>query len=276
MRSRLVLVVLPGLAIGYSVYAALRAMESRQEAAECEQASRVAASRADSFHRRWSRYLDEHAPTAAAAAAAVRARQLGQPVPRPPASGAALISRGDTALLGSVAVGGAVSAHTAPPPPVVLRAPPGDKADAIRHLRKIISGTRVVIEEMRIGSTIVLGEQRLRTLRFRLAGRPESLQKAIAAIRGDDRIEKLSPPRIEALRRGEARAVLTGLIRSDAGETGPPAPRGARSGLRPRTSRSALTGGWGPPAAGLPAGAAGEEPGIAPAVAPAASAPQGS
>jgi hypothetical protein len=33
---------------------------------------------------------------------------------------------------------------------------------------------------------------------------------------------------------------------------GLPAPRGARSGLRPRTSRSALTGGWGPPPAGLP------------------------
>jgi hypothetical protein len=32
---------------------------------------------------------------------------------------------------------------------------------------------------------------------------------------------------------------------------GLPAPRGARSGLRPQTSRSALTGGWGPPAAGL-------------------------
>jgi acyl-CoA synthetase (AMP-forming)/AMP-acid ligase II/pimeloyl-ACP methyl ester carboxylesterase len=35
--------------------------------------------------------------------------------------------------------------------------------------------------------------------------------------------------------------------------SGLPAPRGARSGLRPQTSRSALTGGWGPPAAGLPA-----------------------
>jgi predicted acylesterase/phospholipase RssA len=33
---------------------------------------------------------------------------------------------------------------------------------------------------------------------------------------------------------------------------GLPAPRGARSGLRPQTLRSALTGGWGPPAAGLP------------------------
>jgi hypothetical protein len=31
-----------------------------------------------------------------------------------------------------------------------------------------------------------------------------------------------------------------------------PAPRGARSGLRPQTSRFALTGGWGPPEAGLP------------------------
>jgi hypothetical protein len=31
-----------------------------------------------------------------------------------------------------------------------------------------------------------------------------------------------------------------------------PAPRGARSGLRPRTSRSALTGGWGPASPGLP------------------------
>jgi hypothetical protein len=34
---------------------------------------------------------------------------------------------------------------------------------------------------------------------------------------------------------------------------GLPAPRGARSGLRPRTSRSALTGGWGPASPGLPA-----------------------
>jgi hypothetical protein len=36
-----------------------------------------------------------------------------------------------------------------------------------------------------------------------------------------------------------------------AGAPGLPAPRGARSGLRPRTSRSALTGGWGPASPGL-------------------------
>jgi hypothetical protein len=46
--------------------------------------------------------------------------------------------------------------------------------------------------------------------------------------------------------------------------SGLPAPRGARSGLRPRTSRSALTGGWGPPAAGLPATTATTAPLAAP------------
>jgi proteasome lid subunit RPN8/RPN11 len=41
---------------------------------------------------------------------------------------------------------------------------------------------------------------------------------------------------------------------------GLPAPRGARSGLRPRTSRSALTGGWGPASPGLPARERSERP----------------
>jgi hypothetical protein len=94
--------------------------------------------------------------------------------------------------------------------------------------------------------------------------RPDATIAEQAAACGHQILEAVS--RLEAANPGRHREVyfvthsMGGLIvrqlwldHHGRGGDGLPAPRGARSGLRPQTSRSALTGGWGPPAAGLPA-----------------------
>jgi len=79
-------------------------------------------------------------------------------------------------------------------------------------IRRDLSRCKVRVEECRIGPAASNDGNKNRTVRLKLVGGKESLKRALFALKDAPHID-LTAARFEPIRKGEARAIVTGICR---------------------------------------------------------------
>ena len=206
-------VAVPAVVITWSVYAAICAWDSRQEALESDQTWRAQMVRLESSRKR---HVREQAEPVAPAAPAPQASEA--PVPEEYPDGMVGTSG---ALLGAATVGSATDTPPAKPPACEPAAPPKpgtssgqERVELRQQLRELLGEHHVMLEEIRFCSPHVMGQEQVRTVKLKLVGKRDALKKALVALKTAPQMDQLSEPKVESTKRGEMHVIVTATLKS--------------------------------------------------------------
>lgn len=192
MRARIMAIVTLFTMILWSFGEGHKAMASRQLAKDASSEWNAQEQRLAAAREAW---LARQAKAQSAPATAIPEPVVG-----------ALIANASAGRPGQTAESQTSTGNASPSPRPATEEP----VQLVATLRASLAHCKVRVEECRIGAGRSEGG---RTLRLKLVGSKDALKKAILVIRSDPRISKLTDATFEPIRRGEARALLTGALR---------------------------------------------------------------
>jgi hypothetical protein len=203
LRTKILFIVVPAIVILWSVDSAIRALDAREQADVADQIWRAQACRLDTLRTRKGPAYSLTAPsieTAVGAAVVGQAKVPSEPTPL--SAGAFAVAPG--------------AAEVEAENPDALPVEPLDGPQLVGYLRDSLVRHRIRVEEVRLGAVHLVGTEKTRSVRIRMAGRREALRQGLSALREDPRMAGLAEPRFEAGRRGESRVVIGGSVKLSA------------------------------------------------------------